>query len=278
MVENYTKLKNLKNIYINLFLILHNTISCVIILVRTANIDLRKDVIDLVIQGFQKLTLLDYPGKMACTVFTSGCNLRCPFCHNSRLVINPSSESEYSVQEILDYLKKRQGILDGVAITGGEPLLHNDIDYFIEQVRALGFSVKLDTNGTFPEKLKDLVGRGLIDYVAMDIKNSPEGYPETYTPDDRPVSYTVNTDSVVFNARPDEEVGILKTVTIKMDPDDANMVVNATVKNISGKEKEFAVWVIAVCSAGGDLVIPMNTNDTGLLHNRAILCMPFPIL
>ena len=104
---------------------------------------------------------------------------------------------------------------------------------------------------------------------------TPEGYPETYTPDDRPVSYTVNTDSVVFNALPDEEVGILKTVTIKMDPDDANMIVNATVKNISGKEKEFAVWVIAVCSAGGNLVIPMNTNDTGYLPNRNISVWPY---
>lgn len=139
----------------------------------------RKTVIIMVIQGFQKLTLLDFPGKMACTVFTAGCNLRCPFCHNSRLVINPSSESEFSVDEILAYLKKRQGILDGVAITGGEPLLHKDIDVFIEQVRELGFAVKLDTNGTFPERLKELVGRGLIDYVAMDIKNAPEGYPET---------------------------------------------------------------------------------------------------
>lgn len=133
----------------------------------------------MVIQGFQKLTLLDYPGKMACTVFTSGCNMRCPFCHNSRLVINASSDSEFTVEEILSYLKKRQGILDGVAISGGEPLLHKDIDVFIERVKNLGFSVKLDTNGTFPERLKDLVDRGLVDYVAMDIKNSPEGYSET---------------------------------------------------------------------------------------------------
>ena len=131
------------------------------------------------IQGFQKLTLLDYPGKMACTVFTAGCNLRCPFCHNSRLVINPSQQSEFTVDEILSYLKKREGILDGVAITGGEPLMQSDIEAFIRQVRELGFSVKLDTNGTYPEKLKDLVNKGLVDYVAMDIKNSPEGYPET---------------------------------------------------------------------------------------------------
>ena len=104
---------------------------------------------------------------------------------------------------------------------------------------------------------------------------TPEGYPETYTPDDRPVAFTVNPDSVVFTALPDEEVGILKTITIKMDPDDANMTVNAKVQNISGKEKEFAVWVISVCAAGGNLVIPMNTNDTGLLHNRAISIWPY---
>lgn len=131
------------------------------------------------IQGFQKLTLLDYPGKMACTLFTAGCNMRCPFCHNSRLVINPSGETEFSEDEILAYLKKRQGILEGVAITGGEPLMQKDIDVFIQKIRDLGFAVKLDTNGTYPEKLKDLVGRGLVDYVAMDVKNSPELYSET---------------------------------------------------------------------------------------------------
>lgn len=131
------------------------------------------------IQGFQKLTLLDYPGKMACTVFTAGCNLRCPFCHNARLVIDPEKETEFTVDEILAYLKKRSGILDGVAITGGEPLLQPDIDVFIEKVKELGYPVKLDTNGTFPEKLKELVNRGLIEYVAMDIKNSPAIYSET---------------------------------------------------------------------------------------------------
>ena len=104
---------------------------------------------------------------------------------------------------------------------------------------------------------------------------TPEGYPETYTPDDRPVNYTVNDDSVVFYALPDEEVGILKTVTIKMAADTADMTVNATVKNISGKEKEFAVWVIAVCAAGGNLIIPMNTNDTGYLPNRNISVWPY---
>lgn len=129
------------------------------------------------IQGLQKLTLLDYPGKMACIIFTAGCNLRCPFCHNSALVINPPKESEFSVDEILDFLKKRQGILEGVVITGGEPLLQKDLEDFIVEIHQLGYSVKLDTNGTFPDRLRNLIDKGLLDYVAMDVKASPAGYP-----------------------------------------------------------------------------------------------------
>ena len=131
------------------------------------------------IQGLQKLTLLDYPGKMACTVFLSGCNFRCPFCHNGDLVL-PSEEQEgISEEKLLSFLKKRQGILDGVCITGGEPLLRPDLAELMERIRALGFSVKLDTNGSRPDRLKDLVERGLVDYVAMDIKNAPSRYAET---------------------------------------------------------------------------------------------------
>lgn len=129
------------------------------------------------IQGLQKLTLLDYPGKMACIIFTAGCNLRCPFCHNSALVINPPKESEFSVEDILEFLKKRQGVLEGVVITGGEPLLQKDLEDFIIKIRQLGYSVKLDTNGTFPDRLKALIDKGLLDYVAMDVKASPSGYP-----------------------------------------------------------------------------------------------------
>lgn len=129
------------------------------------------------IQGLQKLTLLDFPGKMACTLFTAGCDLRCPFCHNSRLVIDPPKETAYSEEEIFSFLKKRLGILEGVAITGGEPLMQRDIFNFIEEVRKLGYAVKLDTNGTFPDKLKDIVDAGLVDYVAMDVKASKDRYP-----------------------------------------------------------------------------------------------------
>ncbi len=127
------------------------------------------------IQGFQKLTLLDYPSKVACTVFTGGCNLRCPFCHNASLVCNPN-EYQSAEEDVLDYLSKRQGVLDGVCITGGEPLLQPDLIEFIKKVKAMGYLVKLDTNGSLPEKLKAVIDSRLVDYIAMDIKSSRAGY------------------------------------------------------------------------------------------------------
>ena len=132
------------------------------------------------ISGLQKLTLLDYPGHVACTVFTGGCNFRCPFCHNAPLVLPERMQGDENGEEtVLAFLKKRQGILDGVAVTGGEPLLHRDIDAFLRQVKALGYSVKLDTNGSFPDRLRELVEAGLVDRVAVDIKNSPALYAKT---------------------------------------------------------------------------------------------------
>lgn len=132
----------------------------------------------MLIKGFQKLTLLDYPGKTACTVFTGGCNYRCPFCHNAGLVTKMDTEI-IPESEVFNHLKKRQGILDGVAISGGEPLLQGDIEEFLAEIKKLGYQIKLDTNGSFPEKLKSIIDKGLCDYVAMDIKNSKERYPET---------------------------------------------------------------------------------------------------
>ena len=125
------------------------------------------------------MTLLDFPGKVACTVFTGGCNFRCPFCHNALLVTKLPEKPDYTEDEILSFLEKRIGLLDGVAITGGEPLLNPDIVDFIRKIRDMGYAVKLDTNGSFPERLKAIVGEGLVDYVAMDIKNRREKYTET---------------------------------------------------------------------------------------------------
>lgn len=133
----------------------------------------------MIIKGLQKTTLLDFPGKVACTVFTGGCNFRCPFCHNSSLVLSPTQRPDISEKDFFEFLAKRRGILDGVCITGGEPLLQKDIIPFLEQIRRLGFSIKLDTNGSFPEKLKQIVEAGLVDYIAMDIKNCREKYVQT---------------------------------------------------------------------------------------------------
>ena len=127
------------------------------------------------IQGFQKLTLLDFPAHTACTVFTGGCNLRCPFCHNASLVRTPKAPT-VTEDEIFTYLERRRGILDGVCITGGEPLLQPDLIPFLLKVKEMGFLVKLDTNGMLPERLSAILATNLVDYVAMDIKSSPDGY------------------------------------------------------------------------------------------------------
>ena len=131
------------------------------------------------LSGLQKLTLLDYPGKVACTVFTAGCNFRCPFCHNAGLVLPDRLFQDITEEEILAFLKKRAGLLDGVAVTGGEPLLHKELPAFLRQVKDLGYLVKLDTNGSFPDRLEAVLSEGLVDRVAMDIKNSPDLYAKT---------------------------------------------------------------------------------------------------
>jgi len=133
----------------------------------------------MLIYGLQKLSLLDYPGMLAATVFTGGCNLRCPFCHNASLVTRFSENQRISEEEVLSFLERRRGLLDGVCITGGEPLMQEDLADFIIKIREMGFLIKLDTNGTLPEKLDSLIKRSLVDYVAMDIKNSFEKYPLT---------------------------------------------------------------------------------------------------
>ena len=132
----------------------------------------------MVISGLQKLTLLDYPGCCACTVFLSGCNLRCPFCHNASLVLT-KPEPLMAEEEFLAFLKKRRGLLDGVCITGGEPTLYKDLPEFIDKIRTLGYLIKLDTNGSNPVMLRQLLGDKKLDYVAMDIKNSPDRYAAT---------------------------------------------------------------------------------------------------
>lgn len=126
--------------------------------------------------GLNKTTLLDYPGKVAATIFLGSCNFRCPFCHNSSLVLHASHEPEIPREEVLSFLKKRSKILDGVCITGGEPTLSPNLDEFLQEIHTLGYAIKLDTNGSRPHTLKELVSKGLVDKIAMDIKACPENY------------------------------------------------------------------------------------------------------
>ena len=131
------------------------------------------------IGGLQKVTLLDFPGKVACTVFLTGCNLRCPYCQNPELVLPQDSKKYISEGELFKFLVSRKGKLDGVCITGGEPTVHPELPFLIRRIRDMGFLIKLDSNGTLPEMLEHLLREELLDYVAMDIKNAPSRYAET---------------------------------------------------------------------------------------------------
>lgn len=133
----------------------------------------------MIIHGIQKLTLVDYPGKMAAILFSGACNFRCPFCQNGRLVLAPNDEPVIEESEIFEFLEKRRKMLEGVVVTGGEPTINKDLLPFIAKIKGLGYSVKLDTNGYRPEVLEAALKEGLVDYVAMDIKNSLDMYPKT---------------------------------------------------------------------------------------------------
>lgn len=131
------------------------------------------------IHGFNKTTLLDYPKHLAATIFLGGCNMRCPFCHNASLVMSATSQPTIPEEEVISYLEKRKNILEGVCITGGEPTLYPELPDLICKIKKLGYQIKLDTNGTNPKMLASLLSEGILDYIAIDIKNSKEKYPLT---------------------------------------------------------------------------------------------------
>ena len=218
----------------------------------------------MLINGFQKMTLLDFPGKVACTVFLGGCNFRCPFCHNAGLVLGSNPES-YKEEEILSYLEKRKGLLDGVCITGGEPTLRPDLLPFIEKVKALGFAVKLDTNGTNPALLKELLDNALVDYVAMDIKNSFEKYPETCGLDVMELDSIKESIALLIGGKADFE---FRTTVVSPlhTPED----IEALAKEISGAEKYFIQNFVdsGELLGGGMTALPRETLDQMLTTAR----------
>ena len=163
------------------------------------------------IHGLQKMTLLDFPGKVACTVFLGGCDLRCPFCHNAEL-IDGTAPAVMEEAELLSFLKKRQGLLEGVAVTGGEPLLRGqELLALAEKIRELGYPLKLDTNGTHPDRLRELTDRGLVSYVAMDIKNDPDRYAVTCGMESMDLGPVRDSVSLLMGGRTDYE---FRTTTV----------------------------------------------------------------
>lgn len=149
----------------------------------------------MIISGLQKTTLLDYPGHIACTIFFGKCNLRCPFCHNMELVLNPEHFPTFSIDDILKFLKDRKGKLNGVAITGGEPLLNKDIEELLRPIKEIGYPIKLDTNGFFPEMIERLIDEKLVDMFAMDIKSGWTNYLKV-------AGVAINKNAVVNTTRP----------------------------------------------------------------------------
>ena len=186
----------------------------------------------MLIKGLQKTTLLDYPGKVACTIFTGGCNFRCPFCHNASLVTK-IDDNNIPEEEILSYLSKRKGILDGVCVTGGEPLLQNDIIPFLKKIKDIGLLIKLDTNGSRPNVLKQIISLGLVDYIAMDIKNSKEKYALTCGLDDFPDDAETSIDIIMRSGIPYE----FRTTVVKELHDKEDII--SIAERIKGTERYF---------------------------------------
>ena len=165
----------------------------------------------MLIEGLQKTTLLDYPGYVACTLFAHGCNLRCPFCHNAGLVVR-KPENIINEEEIAAFLQKRKGILDGVCLTGGEPLAQKDAVRFIEFLKSFGYKVKLDTNGFYPERLQEIIDKGLVDYIAMDIKSSKSGYPKAVGIQDIDITPMIKSTELIMGSGIDYE---FRTTAVK---------------------------------------------------------------
>ena len=203
---------------------------------------------DMLLKGLQKLTLLDFPGKIACTVFSGGCNLRCPFCHNASLVLGERVKSTPTLpeEEFFSFLSKRVNVLEGVCVSGGEPTLAEDLLPFLEKIKKLGFAVKLDTNGTRPDVLSEAINSGLVDYVAMDIKNSKEGYAKTVGLSDFDLSDVILSTEILMGGKVDFEFRTTLVRELHSEED-----IRSIGEWLSGDEKYF----IQTFRDSGDLIL-----------------------
>ena len=199
----------------------------------------------MIIHGLQKMTTLDFPGKIAATVFTAGCDLRCPFCHNARLVTHIESADRIDPEETLKYFEKRKKMLDGVCVTGGEPLMQKDIADYLYNIKELGLQVKIDTNGGYPEALENLIDRGLVDYVAMDIKNSPLRYEATVGTNNFSIEKIEQSKNILLSGRVDYE---FRTTVVKQLHTKESLL--AAAQWISGAK----VWYLQSFVDSGDII------------------------
>lgn len=224
----------------------------------------------MIIQGLQKLTLLDFPGHTACTVFTPGCNFRCPFCHNASLVTHIDTEPVCTEEAFFSFLKKRQGLLDGVAVTGGEPLLQKDIAAFLAKIKQAGFAVKLDTNGSRPDVLKEVVGAGLVDYVAMDIKNTIEKYPLTAGVDGEVLANVEESIDFLLSGAVDYE---LRTTLVK------NFHTKEDIAAMANRLQSAKRWFLQTFKDSGDLIdgscVGFSRDEMLTMLDSARLAAPF---
>ncbi len=208
------------------------------------------------ISGLQKLTLLDFPEHTACTLFVPGCNFRCPFCHNSEL-LNRYVDF-YDEKDIFDFLKKRAGVLEGVCITGGEPTIYDDLARLIRSIRELGYAVKLDTNGYNPSRLAELLEEGLLDYVAMDIKNSPDRYAETVgmTPDRFDLTNIERSIATIRNSGVEYE--FRTTVSAELFTDES---IEDAARMISGADRYFLQYFVMRDTVPSKSLTPPSHDD-----------------
>lgn len=212
----------------------------------------------MILKGLQKLTLLDFPGKIACTVFAGGCNFRCPFCHNASLVLGDrlSESPTLSEEDFFAFLKKRRGMLEGVCVSGGEPSLYPDIIPFLIKIKELGYSVKLDTNGYRPSIIREAMAAGAVDYFAMDIKNSRESYARTVGLSDFDISKIEESVSALMSGSVDFEFRTTLVRELHSEDD-----VLSIAKWIRGSQKYFLQTFID----SGDLI---GTNFSGYDKNE----------
>lgn len=223
------------------------------------------------IHGFNKLTLLDYPGRMACTLFTGRCNFRCPFCQNASLVLAPDSQPEISEDEIFSLLKKRRGVLEGVCITGGEPTIQPDLPEFLQKVRDLGYLVKLDTNGYLPDILERLIQDGTVDYIAMDLKNCRRRYGETAGLKTPNISNLERSVRLLMELAPEKGIGyefrttVVREFHTEIDLAEAGEWIRGA-----------SAWYLQAFQDSGDLICPNLTGyDKTQMHRLLQIVKPY---